>query len=142
MELRLQLLEGNVGLALNAVTKELVSGSSSDMYQQTIGERDGRLGGCDGTWQGIIYRHGLVGSVSWGSPPLRRPYGYIYVVDHPSWTSVTALDNTPIGIPQVEDLHAFIALNGDLAPHPAEYTNTITNRLFYRPLRIAASSEA
>ncbi|KAH8980911.1 hypothetical protein EDB86DRAFT_2835095 [Lactarius hatsudake] len=76
------------------------------------------------------------------SPPLRRPYGYIFIIDHPSWTSITALDEAPAGIPQAKDLHAFITLNGDLAPHPAEYTDAITNRLFYRPFRIAATNEA
>ncbi|KAH8978196.1 hypothetical protein EDB86DRAFT_2836977 [Lactarius hatsudake] len=60
-----------------------------------------------------------------------RPYGYIFIIDHPTWTAITALNEAPVGIPQAEDIHAFIALNGDLAPHPAEYTDTITNRLFY-----------
>ncbi|KAH8977661.1 hypothetical protein EDB86DRAFT_2837508 [Lactarius hatsudake] len=71
-----------------------------------------------------------------------RPYGYIYIVDHPSWRTVVPVEDPPVDVPQAEDLHAFIALNGDLAPHPAEYTNAITNRLFYRPLRIAAINEA
>ncbi|KAH9005408.1 hypothetical protein EDB86DRAFT_3071106 [Lactarius hatsudake] len=71
-----------------------------------------------------------------------KPYGYIYIVDHPSWRTIVPLDEPPINVPQEEDLHAFIALNGDLAPHPAEYPDSITNRLFYRPLRIAASTEA
>ncbi|KAH8976854.1 hypothetical protein EDB86DRAFT_2838927 [Lactarius hatsudake] len=71
-----------------------------------------------------------------------KPYGYIYIVDHPSWRTIVPLDEPPVNIPQEEDLHAFIALNGDLAPHPAEYTDAITNRLFYRPFRIAASTEA
>ncbi|KAH8978931.1 hypothetical protein EDB86DRAFT_2836300 [Lactarius hatsudake] len=71
-----------------------------------------------------------------------RPYSYIFIVDHPTWTSITALDEPPVGIPQLEDIHAFIALNGDLAPHPAEYPDAITNRLFYRPFRITTSLEA
>ncbi|KAH8979508.1 hypothetical protein EDB86DRAFT_3140335 [Lactarius hatsudake] len=36
------------------------------------------------------------------------------------WTSITALDEPPVGIPQEEDIHTFITLNGDLAPRPAE----------------------
>ncbi|KAH8989586.1 hypothetical protein EDB86DRAFT_3080856 [Lactarius hatsudake] len=71
-----------------------------------------------------------------------KPYGYIYIVDHPSWRTIVPLDEPPANVPQEEDLHAFIALNGDLAPHPAEYPDTISNRLFYRPFRIAASNEA
>ncbi|KAH8980621.1 hypothetical protein EDB86DRAFT_2835234 [Lactarius hatsudake] len=71
-----------------------------------------------------------------------QPYGCIFVVDHPTWTSITALDKPPVGIPQTEDLHTFITLNRDLAPHPAEYPDAITNRLFYQPFRIAASNEA
>ncbi|KAH8996077.1 hypothetical protein EDB86DRAFT_3077183 [Lactarius hatsudake] len=71
-----------------------------------------------------------------------RPYGYIFIVNHPTWTSITALDEPPVSIPQAEDIRTFIALNGDLAPHPAEYPDAITNRLFYRSFRIAASTEA
>ncbi|KAH8984698.1 hypothetical protein EDB86DRAFT_2833429 [Lactarius hatsudake] len=71
-----------------------------------------------------------------------RPYGYIYIVDHPTWTTIVALNKPPADIPQEEDLHTFIALNEDLAPHPAEYTNAITNRLFYRPFRITALNKA
>ncbi|KAH8977964.1 hypothetical protein EDB86DRAFT_2837167 [Lactarius hatsudake] len=71
-----------------------------------------------------------------------KPYGYIYIVDHPSWRTIVPVEDPPANVPQAEDLHAFIALNGDLAPHPAEYSDAITNRLFYRPLRIAATNEA
>ncbi|KAH8977270.1 hypothetical protein EDB86DRAFT_3092680 [Lactarius hatsudake] len=71
-----------------------------------------------------------------------KPYGYIYIVDHPTWRTIVPLDEPPTDVPQEEDLHAFIALNGDLAPHPAEYPDSITNCLFYKSFRIAASSEA
>ncbi|KAH8992139.1 hypothetical protein EDB86DRAFT_3079408 [Lactarius hatsudake] len=71
-----------------------------------------------------------------------KPYGYIYIVDHPSWRTIVPLDEPPVDVPQEEDLHAFIALNGDLAPHPAEYPDSITNRLFYKSFRIAVSTEA
>ncbi|KAH8978405.1 hypothetical protein EDB86DRAFT_3090698 [Lactarius hatsudake] len=60
-----------------------------------------------------------------------HPYGYIYIIDHPTWRTIVPLDEHPANVPQEEDLHMFIALNGDLAPHPAEYTDSITNRLFY-----------
>ncbi|KAH8977776.1 Hsp70 protein-domain-containing protein [Lactarius hatsudake] len=54
-----------------------------------------------------------------------KPYGYIYIVDHPSWRTIVPLDEPPTDVPQEEDLHTFIALNGDLAPHPAEQTSVV-----------------
>ncbi|KAH8986995.1 hypothetical protein EDB86DRAFT_2832524 [Lactarius hatsudake] len=71
-----------------------------------------------------------------------RPYGYIYIVDHPSWTSIVPVEDPPIGVPQHEDIHGFIALNGDLVPHPAEYPDAPSNRLWFKSYRIAATNEA
>ncbi|KAH9000025.1 hypothetical protein EDB86DRAFT_2828078 [Lactarius hatsudake] len=103
------------------------------------------------------YRHGLMGSVSRDSlerrlkaheylykalPLLRRPYGYIYIVDHPTWTSIVPVEDPPIGVPQAEDIHGFIALNRDLVPHPAEYPDAPSNRLWFKSYRIAATNEA
>ncbi|KAH8998870.1 hypothetical protein EDB86DRAFT_2828399 [Lactarius hatsudake] len=70
------------------------------------------------------------------------PYGYIYIVDHPTWTSIVAVKDPPVGIPQSEDIHAYIALNGDLAPHPAEYPDAPANRLWFKLYRITATNEA
>ncbi|KAH8981955.1 hypothetical protein EDB86DRAFT_2834655 [Lactarius hatsudake] len=76
------------------------------------------------------------------SPSLRRPYGYIYILDHPSWTSLVPIEDPPVGIPQLEDIHGFIAIDGSLVPHPAEYYDAPSNRLWFKSYRIAATNEA
>ncbi|KAH8979678.1 hypothetical protein EDB86DRAFT_3088650 [Lactarius hatsudake] len=71
-----------------------------------------------------------------------RPYGYIFILDHPTWTSIRPIEDPPVGIPQLDDIHGFIALDGSLVPHPAEYPDTPTNRLWYKSYRIATTNEA
>ncbi|KAH8987740.1 hypothetical protein EDB86DRAFT_3081925 [Lactarius hatsudake] len=71
-----------------------------------------------------------------------RPYGYIYILDHPTWTSIVPVEDPPVGIPQLEDIHGYIALDGSLVPHPAEYPDAPSNRLWFKSYRIAATNEA
>ncbi|KAH9007178.1 hypothetical protein EDB86DRAFT_3069846 [Lactarius hatsudake] len=74
---------------------------------------------------GLIYHRVFL----YHNKQVAKPYGYIYIVDHPMWRTIVPVEDPPANVPQADDLHAFITLNGDLAPHPAEYPDAITNRL-------------
>ncbi|KAH8992150.1 hypothetical protein EDB86DRAFT_2830576 [Lactarius hatsudake] len=88
-----------------------------------------------------VYRHGLVGSVSQdhhlGLLQYHRLLRLILSKGPPP-----LIEDPPATIPQLEDIHAYIALNGDLAPHPAEYPDAPANRLWFKSYRIAAANKA
>ncbi|KAH8977988.1 hypothetical protein EDB86DRAFT_2837144 [Lactarius hatsudake] len=93
------------------------------------------------------YRHGLMGSVSRGPPPVKPgipddPTATSTSLITPTWTSIVPVEDPPIGVPQAEDIHGFIALNRDLVPHPAEYPDAPSNRLWFKSYRITATNEA
>ncbi|KAH9000026.1 hypothetical protein EDB86DRAFT_3075420 [Lactarius hatsudake] len=71
-----------------------------------------------------------------------RPYGYIWILDHPTWTSIVPVEDPPEGIPILEEIHGYIALDGSLVPHPAEYPDAPSNHLWFKSYRIAATNEA
>ncbi|KAH8978230.1 hypothetical protein EDB92DRAFT_1956777 [Lactarius akahatsu] len=133
---------GNTGAGLKALKLSL-DGTSDEyyvslqaLYKQTSLLTKAKAGEVEypadiTAYQVFLYRNDRVAS----------PYHNFYILDSASWPNAKYIDRIPVGVPQLEDLHAYFGHDESLQPHPTFYASTFANRN-YRLLRIATRQEA